>query len=87
MSLLAVKQRMPFPLFIVVLVIVVMLAGFACACLTDHPEQALDRGFLAVNEPSRPLAEAALIAIGGLLMTSFLASQAPTRARLQSYRL
>lgn len=78
---------MPFPLFIMVLAIVLMLAGFACACLTDHPEQALDRGFLAVTEAPLPLAEAAFMVIAGLLITSFLVSQAPTRARLQSFRL
>lgn len=78
---------MPFPLFVVVLVIAVMLAGFACACLTDHPEQTVERGLIALSEPSRPFAEAALMAIGGLLMISFLPSQAPSRARLQSFRL
>lgn len=78
---------MPFPLFIIVLAIVLMLAGFACACLTDHPEQALDRGFLAVSEAPLSLADAAFVAIAGLLTTSFLVSQAPTRARLQSFRL
>ena len=81
----AVRERMPFPLFIVVLAIVLMLAGFACACLTDHPEQALDRGFLAVSEAPLPLAEAAFVAIAGLAL--LLRAQAPTRARLQSFRL
>lgn len=83
----ATRKRLPFPLFIVVLVIVVMLAGFACACLNDHPGQALDRGFIAVAEAPLPLLQAAFAMIAVLLARPVQLAQAPARARLQIFRL
>ena len=86
-SLMATKERLPFPVFLVVLVIVLMLAGFACACLSEHPEQALDRLSLAAVETPAPIVQAALAGIAALLVVPLLLARAPALARLQSFRL
>lgn len=83
----AIRERLPFPLFIVVLVIVLMLAGFACACLTGHPEQALDRAFVAIAGPPEPFVPAAFAAVTTLVATALVLPQLPARARLQNFRL
>ena len=79
------RERLPGPIFIVVLLIVLMLAGFACACLTDHP-QALDRALLAAAAPPEPLVQAALAAVATLLSASLLLVHTPARAGLQNFR-
>lgn len=86
-SLLAIRERMPFPLFVIVLVIVTVLAGFACACLSDHPEQALDRALLDLT--STPLSFfASVFVLGAMLsLAPALLLQAASRARLQTFRL
>lgn len=78
---------MPFPLFVIVLVIVTVLAGFACACLSDHPEQALDRALLDLT--STPLSFfASVFVLGAMLsLAPALLLQAASRARLQTFRL
>src|SRR5713101_5840715 len=42
-SIQALRARLPFVVFVLVLLLAVMLVGFACACITDHPSQAVDR--------------------------------------------
>lgn len=36
-------HRLPFPLLIVFLIVAALLFGFACALMTEHPGQAVDR--------------------------------------------
>jgi len=45
-------RALPLPLFALVLVVALVLLGFACLC-TDHPAQAVERalGVLAVMPP------------------------------------
>jgi hypothetical protein len=37
------RSRLPFIVFVLVLVIAVVMIGFACVCIADHPGKALDR--------------------------------------------
>ena len=42
------RERMPLIAFILLVVLLVMLVGFACACLSDHPMQAADRAIASI---------------------------------------
>jgi hypothetical protein len=43
MSLHVLRGRMPLVAFILLALVCLALFGFACACLSDHPMQALER--------------------------------------------
>src|SRR5712691_8736869 len=47
-SIQALRARLPFVVFVLILLLAVMLIGFACACITDHPSQAVDRAISAI---------------------------------------
>lgn len=49
LSIQRLRQRLPLIVFIFFLVLIVMLVGIACACLTDHPMQAVERALSAVS--------------------------------------
>jgi len=40
---------MPLVVFILLVVLLLMLVGIACACLTDHPMQAVERAISAIG--------------------------------------
>ena len=42
-GIIALRSRMPLIVFLLLALLLVMLVGFACACLTDNPMQAIDR--------------------------------------------
>jgi formate hydrogenlyase subunit 3/multisubunit Na+/H+ antiporter MnhD subunit len=42
-SIQSLRGRLPFIVFVFVLVIAVVMIGFACVCIADHPGKALDR--------------------------------------------
>ena len=42
-TILALRKRLPLVVFILLAVMLVMLLGIACACLSNHPMQAADR--------------------------------------------
>ena len=46
------RKRLPLVVFILLLVILVMLVGIACACVTDHPMQAIEKAVAAI--PAAP---------------------------------
>ena len=52
MSIARMRKRLPLVVFVLLLLIVVMLIGIACACLTDHPMQAIEKAVSAV--PAAP---------------------------------
>lgn len=90
MSLQALRGRMPLFAFILLAVVCLALLGFACACLTDQPMQALERALGAI--PSLP----ALIEVWSLMALSLLAagsalaivrprSRSPSPALLQRF--
>jgi hypothetical protein len=61
---------MPLVAFILLAVVCLALFGFACACLSDHPMQALERALGAI--PALP----ALIEVWSLVAAAALASAA-----------
>jgi hypothetical protein len=82
---------MPLIAFILLAVICLALLGFACACLSDHPMQALERALSAVPAlPALievwPVALLALAAAFALVSAHALA-RAPSEAALQRFRL
>jgi hypothetical protein len=90
MSLQALRGRMPLLTFILLAVVCLALLGFACACLSDQPMQALERALGAL--PSLP----ALIKVWSLMALSLLAagsalavvrprSRSPSPALLQRF--
>ncbi|MGH3040460.1 MAG: hypothetical protein ACRDNG_01730 [Gaiellaceae bacterium] len=93
MSLQAFRGRMPLVAFILLAIVCLALFGFACACLSDQPMQALERALGAI--PALPalvevwsvLAVLAL-ASGALLVTAMTArARAPSPAALQRFLL
>jgi hypothetical protein len=48
MSLQSMRNRLPLAVFIIFLIFGLLLLGFACACLTDHPVQAIERALSAI---------------------------------------
>ena len=48
MSLASLRSRMPLVAFVLLAVLCLALLGFACACLSDHPMQALERALGAI---------------------------------------
>jgi hypothetical protein len=90
MSLQALRGRMPLVAFILLAVVCLALLGFACACLSDQPMQALERALGAI--PSLP----ALVEVWSLMALSLLAagsaltvvrprSRSPSPALLQRF--
>jgi hypothetical protein len=43
------RKRLPLVAFILLAVVCLLLLGFACACLTDHPMQAIERALGALS--------------------------------------
>jgi hypothetical protein len=43
MSISGMRARLPLVVFILLLIVALLLLGFACACLSDHPMQAIER--------------------------------------------
>jgi len=46
------RARLPLVVFILLLVVALLLLGFACACLSDHPMQAIERVLASI--PAAP---------------------------------
>lgn len=79
---------MPRPVFFVVLVIALLLAGFACACLSDHPLQALERLTASPATVPFPLFDIWALAtfLSLLVVGSRTVSERLTQERLQRFR-
>jgi hypothetical protein len=84
MSLQALRGRMPLLAFILLAIVCLALFGFACACLSDQPMQALERALGAI--PALPaLVEVwSMLALVGLGSGALLAATAMARARAPS---
>jgi len=68
MSLERFRGRLPLVAFILLAVICLLLLGFACACLTDHPMQSFDRALGVVSSLPIP------VEVWPLIVLSLLAS-------------
>jgi hypothetical protein len=92
MSLQALRGRMPVVAFVLLAVLCLALFGFACACLSDYPMQALERALGSI--PALPaLVEVwSLIALVALASAMFVTApraraRAPSPAVLQRFLL
>ncbi len=52
MSISGIRARLPLVVFILLLIVALLLLGFACACLSDHPMQAIERVLASI--PAAP---------------------------------
>lgn len=62
---------MPLIAFVLLAVVCLALLGFACACLTDQPAQAIERA-MSLGAAAPPLVEVWALLIASLLVTPFL---------------
>ncbi len=67
-SIARLRRRLPLIVFILLAVLCLLLIGFACACFSDHPAQAIERAV------SAPAATPAVIEVWSLVVLSFLAA-------------
>jgi hypothetical protein len=93
MSLDRLRARMPLLAFILLALVCLLMLGFACACMSDHPMQALKQALGSV--PALP----ALVEVWSLLALAVLAAarlvtgpltaraRAPSPASLQRFLL
>jgi len=90
MALVPLRRRLPLLAFILLALLCVALLGFACACLTDHPMQAIERALAAV--PALPAvvevwSPAALTALATLFFLAVSTLRRPSAAVLQRFLL
>jgi hypothetical protein len=65
------RQRLPLLVFVLLLVFGLLLLGFACACITDHPVQAIERALAAIPALP-PLVEVWSVTAAALMALSLL---------------
>jgi hypothetical protein len=70
MALQALRRRVPLVAFILIALLCLVLLGVACACMSDHPVQALEKALAAVA------AHPALIEVWALLPLTLLGAWA-----------
>lgn len=92
MALGALRRRMPLLGFVLLAVLCIALFGFACACLGDHPMQALERSVATMAAlPALvevwPASIAALFAAAAGVTARRRLSDAPSPAALQRFLL
>ena len=84
------RMRLPLIVFILLLIVALLLLGFACACLSDHPMQAIER-VIASIPAAPPVGEVWSVQAIGLAMLMLLAGRyvravaRPSRATLQCF--
>jgi hypothetical protein len=75
---------MPLVAFILLAVVCLALFGFACACLSDHPMQAVERALGGVPALPALIEVWSLLALIALAAAAFAASATSPRARAPS---
>ena len=75
---------MPLVAFILLAVVCLALFGFACACLSDHPMQAVERALGGVPALPALIEMWSLLALIALAAAAFAASATSPRARAPS---
>src|SRR5438067_10549704 len=86
LSLARLRTHLPLVVFIFLVLLVVMLVGLACACLTDHPMQAIERALSAI--PAAPaLIEVWAVLAAGLLTAAVTVVQVRSRRERASPEL
>lgn len=76
------RRRVPFVVFVLLLVVALLVLGFVCVCMSDHPVQALERALAAipVAAPTTSVEFAALAALTVATMGATRLRYAPDRA-------
>jgi hypothetical protein len=92
MSLEALRERMPVVAFILLAIVCLALFGFACACLSDHPMQALERALGSIPALPALIEVWSVIALVSLASAMFVTApraraRAPSPAVLQRFLL
>jgi ABC-type uncharacterized transport system permease subunit len=83
------RERLPFIIFVLLLVFGLLLLGFACACITDHPVQVIERILAAI--PSLPpvvevwSVQVALFGLAALALVRPIPNARPSPAVLQRF--
>ena len=86
------RARLPLVVFILLLIVALLLLGFACACFSDHPMQAIER-VLAAIPAVPPVVQVWSVNAIGLAMLTLLAGRyiravaRPSPATLQCFLL
>lgn len=75
------RERLPLVVFVLLLVFGLLLLGFACACITDHPAQAIERALAAVATAPPIIEVWSVNAFALVFLTLALARQARLRPR------
>lgn len=66
------RRRLPLIVFVLLAIVVLMLLGFACACLTDDPMQTVERALTLTFVSPLPGPENAWATLFAVLATSLL---------------
>lgn len=67
-SLEPLRRRLPLVVFLLLVLLLVMLVGLACACVSDHPLQALERALAGIAAQPALLFVWALLAVSAILV-------------------
>lgn len=49
LSIQRLRRKLRLPVFVLALILLVVMLGFVCVCLSDHPSQAADRAISAIG--------------------------------------
>jgi ABC-type uncharacterized transport system permease subunit len=85
------RQRLPFVVFVLLLVLGLLLLGFACAFITDHPMQVIER--ILAGIPALPpvlqvwSVQVALFGFVALALVRPIPNARPSPAVLQRFLL
>lgn len=85
------RQRLPLVVFVLLLVFGLLLLGFACACITHHPVQVIERILAAI--PALPpvieiwSVQVALFGLVALALVRPIPNARPSPAALQRFLL
>ena len=78
-SIVRLRRRLPLIVFILLAILCLLLIGFACACFSDHPAQAIDRAV------SAPAATPAVIEVWSFVILSLFAAPLVLTRRLGGF--
>jgi len=70
MSLQGMRKRLPPVVFFLFLIVLLVMLGIACACVSDHPAQTIDRAVGAI--PAAPAVIEIWSAMTVLMFVSFI---------------
>lgn len=92
LSIQRLRKRLPLVVFVLLVIFFVLVLGFACLCMSDHPTQAADRALSAMTHAPAIIEmwSLALLLLAPLLMLrpieAIPATGRASPARLQRFR-